>query len=170
MSALTGTVTGLITTCLPRSPGLPAFWVFAVLGVGLAVIDIRRHRLPHLLTASMVAACLVSFVVAAGISGNIHPLLRAVAVGMVFASVLFIVALLLPGQLGLGDVALTGAVALNLGWLGWQDAIVGVLCGLLVQGITGLAATIRAHSNDPTPMGPALVAGWFVSVLLTQVT
>jgi leader peptidase (prepilin peptidase)/N-methyltransferase len=169
VSTLTGVAAGLVTSRIPPSLALPAFWLFAVLGVGLAVIDIRRRRLPHLLTGTMVATCLVCFVVAAAISGNAHPLLRAVAAGMATTAALLIIALALPGQLGLGDVALAGAVTLNLGWLGWHAAVLGVLCGLLLQGAAGLVVRVRAHSNDPIPMGPALVAGWLAGVLLPQV-
>ena len=169
VSTLTGAITGLVTSCLPPSPGLPAFWVFAVLGVGLAVIDIRRRRLPHLLTGTIAVACLVCFIVAAAISGDVDPLLRAVAAGMVTTAALLIIALMLPGQLGLGDVALAGAATLNLGWLGWHAAVLGILCGLLLQGAAGLVVRVRAHSNDPIPMGPALVAGWLAGVLLPQV-
>lgn len=167
LAALTGAAALLVTSCLPPSPALPAFWLFAVLGLGLAVIDIRRRRLPHLLTGTMVAACLVCFVVAAAVSGNADPLLRAVATWLATTAALLIIALALPGQLGLGDVALAGAVTLNLGWLSWQAAVFGVLCGLLLQGIAGIIRA-QAHSNDPIPMGPALVAGWLAGVLLPQ--
>lgn len=167
LSTLTGALAGLVVRLLPPSPVLPAFWAFAVLGVGLAVIDIRRRRLPHPLTATMVAACLFCYVVAAAISGNADPLLRAVILGTVTTAALLIIALAMPGQLGLGDVALAGAVTLNLGWLAWQAAVVGIFCGLLLQGAAGLVVRARTH-NEPIPMGPALVAGWLVGVVLPQ--
>lgn len=166
VSLLTGAVAALVAHRLPLSPALPAYWIFAVLGVGLAVIDVRRRRLPYPLTGTSVAASLVCFVLAATTSGNPDPLLRAVAAGTATTTALLIMALALPGQLGLGDVTLAGAITLNLGWLSWHAATLGILGGLLLQCVVGLVVRVRVRSNHAVPMGPALLAGWLFGVVL----
>ncbi|MGC9671407.1 prepilin peptidase [Planosporangium sp. 12N6] len=159
---------GLIGGLLPLSPALPAFWIFAVLGVGLAIIDVRQRRLPHALTGTLWATSVLCFATTATLTGNVSPLLRALIAGLVASTALLIVALALPGQLGLGDVTLAGAITLNLGWLSWQATATGFLGGLVIQGFVGLAAKVRTRSNNAVPMGPALVAGWLAGLLLLQ--
>ncbi|NIL56949.1 A24 family peptidase [Salinispora arenicola] len=166
VSLLTGTTTAVIGGLLPMSATLPAYWLFAVVGVGLAIIDIRRRRLPHVLTGTLMATCLISFIVATAVSGNPAPLLRAIIAGAITTTTLVIIALSLPGQLGLGDVTLAGAVTLSLGWLSWHSAALGIVSGLTLQGFVGLAARVRTGSSNTLPMGPALVAGWLLAVVL----
>lgn len=55
------------------SAALPAYGLIAVIGVGLASIDVRRRRLPHVLTGTVMATCLISFIVATAASGNPAP-------------------------------------------------------------------------------------------------
>jgi leader peptidase (prepilin peptidase)/N-methyltransferase len=165
ISLLTGTAAGFVTGFLPLSPALPAFWIFAVLAICLAVIDLRRHRLPHAITGTITITSIGSFTIAAVVSGSSTSLLRALATGSIAAGALLIVALTLPGQLGLGDVALAGAVALNLGWLSWQAAVVGMVGAFALQGTAALAVRARRKRGVVMPMGPALIAGWLTGVL-----
>src|SRR4051794_38034826 len=46
-AALTGTTAALVCGALPVNFALPGFWIFAVLGMGLAGTDLRRNRLPY---------------------------------------------------------------------------------------------------------------------------
>ncbi|MDI6104363.1 prepilin peptidase [Actinoplanes sp. NEAU-A12] len=166
VSLLTGTVAGLVTGRIEPSAALPAFWLFAVLGVCLAVIDLRRRRLPHAITGTLVAACILCFTADASLGGDPGSLLRALATGSITAVALLTVALALPGQLGLGDVALAGAVTLSLGWLSWHAAATGIVGAFLLQGAAALAIRTGTRKDGIMPMGPALVTGWLVAVLL----
>ncbi|MFI9640885.1 prepilin peptidase [Micromonospora sp. NPDC051925] len=151
------------------TPALPAFWLFAVVGVGLTIVDVRCRRLPHRLTGVLWASSGLFFTVAVLTGSDVGQLIRAASAGIGTATVMLAVALALPGQLGLGDVVFAGAVAFNLGWLGWQTAVLGVVAGLLLQGAIVLVVKIRRTTNaidTPTPMGPALAAGWFLAVVL----
>jgi leader peptidase (prepilin peptidase)/N-methyltransferase len=167
ISLLTGTSAGLVTGWLPLSPALPAFWTFAVLAICLAVIDLRHHRLPHAITGTIAMTSVACFTAAAVLSESSSSLLRALATGTIAAVALLIVALAFPGQLGLGDVALASAVALNLGWLSWQAAAVGITGVFLIQGAVALAARAQSRGARLIPLGPALIAGWLIGVLST---
>ncbi|WP_018909378.1 A24 family peptidase [Salinispora arenicola] len=164
VSLLTGATTAVIGGLLPMSATLPAYWLFAVVGVGLAVIDIRRRRLPHVLTGTLMATCLISFIVATAVSGNPAPLLRAIIAGATTTTTLVIIALSLPGQLGLGDVTLAGVITLNLGWLSWHTVAHGLIIGLVLQGVLGFAARARPRGQVALPMGPALLTGWLSAI------
>ncbi|MDM4721369.1 prepilin peptidase [Micromonospora sp. WMMA1363] len=168
VSLMAGAAAWLVVWRLPTTI-MPAFWAFAVVGVGLAVIDVRRRRLPYALTGTLATVCVICFLVAAAINGNYAALLRAVVAGSATTAALLLIALALPGQLGLGDVALAGAITLSLGWLSWQAAAVGILCGLMIQGFLGVVAKARTRIDSALPMGPALLAGWLSGALLAPI-
>jgi len=165
-SVLTSTTAALGCSSLPLSLAQPAFWMFAVLGVALAGMDLRRKRLPYALTATLYLACTAGFIAEAFRSDDFGPLARASVTAVFVTAGMLAFALALPGQLGLGDVLFAGAVTFSLGWLSWQAAIVGLLAGLLIQGVVVLAAKVHRRDRALLPLGPALVIGWFLTVVL----
>jgi leader peptidase (prepilin peptidase)/N-methyltransferase len=164
--ALCAGAAAITGAAVPASAVLPAFWLFAVVGVALAIIDLRCRRLPYLLTGALLATSALCFAVAVMTGAHVGSIARAALTGSITAAVLLMIALAVPGQLGLGDVALAGAIALNLGWLSWQAAFLGVACGLLVQAtMVAIARSLRLGSQL-SPMGPALICGWLLVVVL----
>ncbi|MFC8849929.1 MULTISPECIES: prepilin peptidase [unclassified Micromonospora] len=166
LAATAAAVTGAV---IPSGMTLPAFWLFAVVGVGLAIVDVRCRRLPHRLTGSLWVSSGLFFLIASLVGSGVEPLIRAGCAGIAAAAVMLTIALALPGQLGLGDVVFIGAIAFSLGWLGWQTAMLGLLAGMLLHGAIAALARIRPTSDAKkplTPMGPALVAGWLLAVVL----
>nr|WP_308129218.1 prepilin peptidase [Actinoplanes polyasparticus] len=153
-----------VVAMLPNSPALPAYWLFAVVGVGLAIIDVRCQRLPYVLSGTLLIMNVSAFSVTAASAGDVSPLLRAVVAGVATATAMLMIALLLPGQLGLGDVVLAGVIATSLGPLGWQAVLHGVVSGFVAQAVVTLA--LRSRRRDAYPMGPALIAGWLTAILL----
>lgn len=149
-----------------RSPVLPAFVVTVVVGIVLAVVDARRRRLPFVFTGLICAVCVGNFGLVSVIVGDASSLTRSVLAGIVTSLAFLLVALVFAGQLGLGDVAFVGALALSLGWLGWQHVATGVMASLVVQLVAFVVSRLR--SPGPTvalAMGPALLAGWMIGVL-----
>jgi len=81
-----------------------ALVICAAIGVALALVDFRCRRLPHLMTAALYSTCGLAFVVAAVEHANWSPIGRS-ALGAGIALVAFLaLAMMFPGQLGLGDV------------------------------------------------------------------
>lgn len=163
---LAATAAAIIGATVPLGIALPAFWIVAVVGVGLAIIDIRCRRLPHRLTGSLWISSGLSFLAAAVLSGDVEPLLRAAGAGVVTSAILLSVALAMPGQLGLGDVVLAGAITFNLGWLSWQVAVTGLMTGLVLQGAVIITRNRRRTDRAVSPMGPALIVGWLLALTL----
>ncbi|OJF10763.1 prepilin peptidase [Couchioplanes caeruleus] len=166
VSLMAGVATWLVAWRLPTTT-MPAFWIFAVVGAGLAVIDVRRRRLPYPLVGTAAAASALCFAVDAAVHGSEGSLLRALAAALIAALLMLGVALSFPGQLGLGDVALSGAVTLNLAWLSWQAAIAGMFIAFLLQGVIGLLVRVRTRAPATLPMGPAMWAGWLLAVAVS---
>jgi leader peptidase (prepilin peptidase)/N-methyltransferase len=98
-----------------------------------------------------VAALLV---VASAAEHQWYGLLRG-AIGMLaLAGFYLLLALLRPGELGFGDVKLSGFVGLSLGWLGWRVLMLGVIAGpalgaaaLLLFGRRGVEPRFRSHRS-----------------------
>lgn len=166
---MTGLSGGTVGFRIGWSLVLPAYWVSAVVGVVLAVIDIRSRRLPYMFTAQMYAACLVCFGLAAVVTSDYTALVRSVIAGVVAFAGFLMLALSFAGQLALGDVVLAGSLAVSLGWLGWDRVALGLIAGLILSAIAGAVQIMRRRTGvrDTLPMGPALLAGWLVGVLVT---
>jgi leader peptidase (prepilin peptidase)/N-methyltransferase len=144
----------------------PAYWLCGVLGVALAIVDVRTQRLPYAMGGVLYASCAVAFVVSAAGSGDASPLVRAVLAAALAFTGFLVLALAFAGQLGLGDVVLVGWVAFSLGWFGWGVAAVGLLAGLILQALVGILFLARPGPKRALPMGPALLIGWLVGVLI----
>jgi prepilin peptidase CpaA len=149
-----------------------------VLGVVLvaAVIDVRTHRIPNLLTFGAAAAGFLFHAWSGGVSS-----LAASAGGWAIGVALFLPMFLLRGMGG-GDVKLLGAVGAWLGprgvlYAGLYSVLAGGILALIIGGlhgylgkafenIWGLLGTWRAAGIQPVPgltiedsVGPRLAYG-----------
>lgn len=163
---LSATVSAILGLVLGRSILLPAYWICALLGVVLGIVDVRVRRLPYLLAALMVASCLLAFLVQTILVGDPRRLIFAFAAGSLAFVAFLALALALPGQLGLGDVVLVGWIGLSLGWFGWRPVVIGLLFGLIVQAVVGVVFRVASGRDGALPMGPALLLGWLVGVVV----
>jgi leader peptidase (prepilin peptidase)/N-methyltransferase len=137
------------------------------LGVPLALADFRERRLPYELSLPIYAVGAPCLTAAALVFGRWASLAQAAVAMLVAAGLFLVLALAVPGQLGLGDVVLVGGLAMTLGWLGWPQVLVGLTGGLLVAAAAGLASAARRRSlvRVILPLGPALLTGWLAAVL-----
>jgi leader peptidase (prepilin peptidase)/N-methyltransferase len=168
LGILTVLVVGVVAAVLRQHPSwLPAYCYLGVLGVWLAAIDIRVHRLPdHLVLPSYpVLAVLLGF--AALVDGDAGRLVRAAVAGAVCWGV-FLALHRLPGAgLGRGDVKLVGLLGAALGWLGWTSALFGLFAGIVLGGVTALGLLVagRVGRRDHLAYGPFLLGGALLAVL-----
>lgn len=145
---------------------LPAYLYVGWLGVAMSYVDIREHRLPDWLTYSAFAGAALLLAVAAGVSGEWDAYGRAWLGAAVMTASYFVLALLRPGELGLGDVKLAASLGLLLGWIGWGHVMLGAFAGFLLGGLFSLVllATGRATRRSQIPFGPFMLAGAVVAV------
>ncbi len=164
-SALTGIAGGAVCALLPATYALPIFWVFAVVAVPLAFVDVRCQRLPSAMTAGLWASSSIGLTAESLIGGHTHSLLAASVLGIAVSVLALALALVLPGQMGLGDVSLMGVIAFTLGWLKVEAAGVGLAAGVFIQAFIAIVAMVRTGNRQlKLPFGPALLAGWFVAI------
>jgi leader peptidase (prepilin peptidase)/N-methyltransferase len=159
-------VEALLICRIGADAALPAFLVFGAIGVVQAAVDLAIKRLPDPLVLASYGAGLVLLGLAAAVSGDAAPLLRAV-LGMVALFGLYLgLALINPRGLGFGDVKLAGVLGLYLGWLGWAVLVTGALAGFLLVAIVALVllAARRVSRSSELPFGPFMLAGALLAI------
>jgi len=97
-------------------------------------------------------------------------LLRALLAAAAVAGLYFLIALLSPPTMGMGDVYVAGITAGLLGWASWSHVLIGQIIMWLLGPVVLIAVAVaRPRSRGMkmhVPMGPALVAGALVACWL----
>ncbi len=148
-----------------------AYAGFAALGIVLAAVDARTHRLPNALVLPAYPVTLALFGIACLLGADPAALLSAL-VGMVGMLAFFVLlGMIGRGSMGGGDIKLAGVVGLYLGWLGWTAVLVGLIATFVLGGLFGLAllALRRARGNTRIAFGPWMIVGAWTGILAAAV-
>lgn len=170
---LTGSVTTLSFAALGwafgPSPVLGPYLAVAGAGVLLAFVDVACLRLPDPVVGATFVAGAVPLTVIAVLAGEPGRLGRATLAALGCFTGYLIIAVLPGANLGFGDVKLAGVLGFLLGWLSWPAVVLGVLLPHLINGpvAVGLLVSRRAGRDTHLPLGPALLAGGLIAVVLT---
>jgi leader peptidase (prepilin peptidase) / N-methyltransferase len=166
LAAATAVTWGLLTFARGVGIELPAFLLVAALGAAMAYIDVREHRLPDWLTGPAFAGAAALLAVAAAQTGDWAAYGRGWLAAGALTAGFFCLAVLRPGQLGLGDVKLAGPLGLLLGWIGWGQVLLGAFSSFLLGGVYAvwLLAAGRANRRSQIPFGPFMLVGALVAV------
>ncbi|MEH1012683.1 prepilin peptidase [Micromonospora sp. CPCC 206060] len=172
-SARVTTVLGaLVLTGLAGSVGtdpvLPTLLAAAALGLVLGAVDLACLRLPDPLVGSVALLAGTGLTVAALAAGDPRRLAGALGGALLTVAAYLLLALLPSSRLGFGDVKLAAVLGLLLGWYGWRAVLLGLVLPHLLNGaaVLVLLATGRVRRDTPLPLGPALLAGALLAVLL----
>ena len=161
----------LAWSCIPTwvAPvlALIAYLYLAAVSIALALIDLDTRTLPNriVLPSYLVGAALL------GASGFLAGDLTALATAATGAAALFLfyflLALVYPRGMGMGDVKLAGLLGLFLGFLGWQAIVVGAFAAFVLGGIFSivLVAMRRASGKTAVPFGPWMLLGAWLGIL-----
>ena len=147
---------------------LVALLYLAAISVTLSLIDLDTHKLPNsiVLPSYLVGAVLLG---ASGLlAGDGRALLTALVGAAAAFAFYFILAIAIPGGMGFGDVKLAGVLGLFLGFLGWQELVVGVFAAFVVGGLFALALVIvrRAGRKSGIPFGPWMIVGAWIGAFV----
>jgi leader peptidase (prepilin peptidase)/N-methyltransferase len=151
-------------------PSAVVFMVFAVLCVLLAFVDVAVRRLPDALTVPLAVLGVVGLGTASYLARDATSFLRGLIAAALAGGFFLALAWFRPDGtgMGLGDAKLASVLGLYLGWLGWQDLMLGFFAGTLVGALfaVALVATGRADRKASIPYGPFLLLGAAVALLL----
>jgi leader peptidase (prepilin peptidase) / N-methyltransferase len=176
-TAVTATVTALACAALAgtgaRATGGPhpetVVWLLtAPVAVLLALVDLRVHRLPDVLTLPLAAATAALLGLAAAVPGATGSWPTALLGGLALGAAYLVLFLINPAGMGFGDVKLALALGTALGWYGWPVLLTGAFAGLAYGSLYGLVlvALRRAGRGTAIALGPFMIAGAFTGLLL----
>ncbi|WP_052273784.1 prepilin peptidase [Arthrobacter sp. L77] len=147
---------------------LPLVGCLAAFGVLLGAIDARSKLLPNAVLVRFTAVALLLLLLAAAAGGHWGGLLGAAAGAAALFAVYFVLALVNPAGMGMGDVKLAAVLGLFGGWAGASAWLGTLLGGFLLGGLAGLGVLlIRRGSRGSTfPFGPGMLVAAFASFVL----
>ncbi len=146
---------------------LPDLLFFAWLSIVVAFIDFDFHKILNVIIYPSIVATILLLVLASWGTGSWPALGRAAIAGVVLSLFYLLLGFLWPGGMGMGDVKLAVLIGLNLGWLGWQQLIVGGFAAFIIGGAISviLLATKRVTTHGGIPFGPSMVIGAWIGIL-----
>lgn len=150
-------------------PALPALLALVATGVVLSIVDLTEHRLPNAVVLPTVAIVAVLLVLASALTGEWLRLAWALAGGAGMFAFYFVLALISPKGMGMGDVKFAAPLGLVLGWFGWNVWLVGLAAGFIIGGVVSLIALLlrRVTLRGSIPFGPSMLAGALVAILVS---
>jgi len=145
---------------------LIAFLYLAAISVGLAIIDVETHKLPNVIVLPGYAVGVVLLGTAALLQGDLVGLGRMAAGAGILFAFYFVLAMISPRGMGMGDVKLAGVLGLFLGSLGWGQLAVGAGAAFVLGGLFSiiLLITRRAGRKSGIPFGPWMLLGAWVGI------
>jgi leader peptidase (prepilin peptidase)/N-methyltransferase len=159
---------GLLAWRFGLDPVLPALLALAATGVVLAIVDLTEHRLPNAVLLPTLVVLAVLLVLASALSGEWIRLVWALAGGAGMFLFYFVLALISPAGMGMGDVKFAAPLGLVLGWFGWNVWLVGLVAGFIIGGVASVVALAlrRVTLRGSIPFGPSMLAGALVAILV----
>ncbi|MFI5936158.1 prepilin peptidase [Actinoplanes sp. NPDC051494] len=159
---------GLLSWGLGASPALLVLLPALLLGVLLAAVDVRCHRLPDPLVGALALGTVLPLGAGAVLAGDPGRAGRALLAAGLCGTAYLLIAILPGHGLGLGDVKLATVLGFVLGFAGWPAVVAGLVVPHLINGPVAvvLLLTGRARRHTAVPLGPSLLAGALAGLLL----
>lgn len=168
VSATTALVCAALAAATGPRPELVVWLLATPVAVLLALVDLRVHRLPDVLTLPLAAATLALLGIAAALPADAGSWPTALFGGLALGAGYLVLYLINPSGMGLGDVKLALGLGTALGWYGWPVLVTGAFAGILYGAVYGLGmvALRRASRKTAIPLGPFMLGGAFTGVVL----
>ena len=167
-AVLTAVTFGALALRFGLSWILPALLAFAAAATVLTLVDLAEKRLPDAVVFPTLGVVAVLLLPATWALGTWWPLLWALAGAAAMFAVYFLLALISPSSMGMGDVKLALVIGLLLGWFGLSAWLIGLLAAFVVGGVIALVALAlkRVTLRGSIPFGPSMLAGALIALLL----
>ncbi|MCA1830082.1 MAG: A24 family peptidase [Actinomycetota bacterium] len=166
---LMGALFALFAARLTRTTDLIAYLPLVWALVVLSFIDAEHKLLPNKIVYPTTVAGVVLLAIAAALGPGIGRFGTALIGGAAAFVFFFLIALVYPAGMGMGDVKLSFLLGMMLGYLPKAGARVflGLFLGFFIGAVGGIAliAARKGGRKSQIPFGPYLVAGTIIGVL-----
>ncbi|WP_439381580.1 prepilin peptidase [Amycolatopsis lexingtonensis] len=153
-------VTALVLAILAwRVGGRGEFPVYAfvlALGVPLSIIDWLDHRLPRIVVMPQLVGAALGLALLCATRSDPGPGLRALWAMLAAAGFYLLLAVLVEGGVGSGDIGVAAVVGLVTGWSGWTELAGALVLASLIA--LALLLVPRLRAGRAVPFGPCLLA------------
>lgn len=158
----------MLVTFGPSLVLIPFLWLVPVLATA-ATTDIRLMLIPRRI-AWVGAGVGGALIVVVSLATNHSASIQSAAIGGVgYISFLFVVSIITPGGMGMGDVRLSLLLGLYLGWLNVIMPAVGLFIACLIGTAMGLMVRFASKGEQRLfPFGPGLALGTLIAIALYQ--
>lgn len=166
--ALTAGTFGALAMHFGLSWILPALLAFAAASTVLIFVDLVERRLPNDVVFPTLGAVCILLVPPTLAVDTWWPMLWALAGAAAMFAVYFLLALISPASMGMGDVKLALLVGLVMGWFGFTAWLLALLGAFVVGGVIAITALVlrRVTLRGSIPFGPSMLGGAFIAILL----
>lgn len=166
-AAITAVTFGALALRFGLSWILPALLALAAASTVLTLVDLAEKRLPNAVIFPTLGVVAVLLVPPTWASGEWIALLWAAAGAAAMFAVYFLLALVSPSAMGMGDVKLALVIGLVLSWFGLNAWLVGLLAAFVVGGLIAIVALLlrRVTLRGSIPFGPSMLAGAVIALL-----
>jgi leader peptidase (prepilin peptidase)/N-methyltransferase len=149
---------------------LPAYLYFAAIGIALSLIDLDFRRLPTAIVLPSYPVVAILLTVSSAWRDDWWSLTRAGVGAVALFGFYFLLRIIHPAGMGLGDVRLAAILGALLAYLSWSALVIGAFGGFLLGAVAGVIAIAAGRGSRKTalPFGPFMVAGTFLAVFAAQ--
>jgi leader peptidase (prepilin peptidase)/N-methyltransferase len=167
-SVAASTLFGIVAARFTAPLELAAYLVFAASAVVLTIVDVVEKRLPNPVVLASAAGVLALLLLAALVGGSWPSAIGLLAGGAGLFAVYFVLALISPRSMGMGDVKLAIVVGAAAGYLGLTAWLIALLGGFLVGAVVSLVglASRRIGMKSLVPFGPSMLAGALLALFI----
>lgn len=147
---------------------IAAHLALVAIGVWLAVIDAREHRLPNRIVLPTLVASLSLVGVEALVLASGERAVRALLGMLILGGFYLLLGIGSRGGIGGGDVKLAALLGVVLGWHGWQALALGTIVAFVLASLYAivLMSSRRATSKTRIAFGPWMLLGASLAIAL----
>lgn len=163
----TATLFGLLAGRVGFNLILPSYLAFAAVTMCLVLTDLDWKRIPNAILFKGGGVAVGLLAIGSLSSGHLEAFIRALGGGIIHFGLLFGVALLAPGGMGMGDVKLVALLGIFTAYFSWTTLAVSIFGGVLIGGLIGLVLLVTGMRGrkDEVPFGPSLTLGAWLAMI-----